>query len=191
MARYNLVYGILSNIIVLLLEVYMFFFLFLFFTQFLYVSQFFDSFLLARIYLLPAYNDPNPIKQIERSMFIEPRNLYERFALHKKPGEIIFNIGEESNEVYYIWEGNIGLVMPNQVIELQRGNTFGEFACLTGGQRTATAIALGNVTILRIPGTLFLEAMDTDGEMSRRSLQMIADYVRKMNNSSEIFETSE
>lgn len=179
LSRYNLVYGILSNIIVLLLQVYLFFFLFLFFAQFLYVVQFFDSFLLARIYLLPAYDDPLPMKQLERIMFIEPPFFYSRYAYRKKMGDIIFRMGDDSTELYYVWQGVITLNLPNQVIEIGRGRVFGEFSSIAGGKRTATAIASTDAILLKMPDYLFQETVEIDGEMSRRTLQMIANYVRK------------
>jgi membrane protein len=179
MARYNLVYGILSNIIVLLLQVYIFFYLFLFFAQFLYVVQFFESFLLARIYLLPVYDDPLLIKQLERIMFIEPPLFYRRYAVTKKAGEIIFGIGEDSTDIYYVWTGLIALNLPNQVLEIGRGRVFGEFSSIIGGKRTATAMAVTDVVLLKVPDYIFQETIEVDGEMSKKTLQMIADYVRK------------
>lgn len=181
MSRYNLVYGILSNVIVLLLQVYMFFFLFLFFAQFLYVVQFFESFLLARLYLLPDYDDPEIMKQIERMMFIEPPLFYQRYAVRQKNGTVIFARGEDSRELYYIWQGVINLQLPNQVIEIGRGRIFGEFSSIVGGKRTATAIAITDVILLKVPDVIFQETIEVDGEMSRRTLQMISNYVRKKN----------
>ncbi len=181
MSRYNLVYGILSNIIVLLLEVYLFFFLFLFYAQFLYVIQFFESFLLSRIYLLPAYDDPVLLRQMERMLFVEPTLFFREYTIRKKAGETIFTLGEDSTELYYVWQGFVALNLPNQVIESGCGRIFGEFSGMIGASRTATAVAVTDVTLLRIPGHIFQETLEVDASMSRRTLQMIADYIRKKN----------
>ena len=181
MSRYNLVYGILSNVIVLLLEVYLFFFLFLFYAQFLYVIQFFDSFLLARIYLLPVYDDPGLLRQLERMLFVKPTLFFRQYAIRIKAGETVFRIGEDSTEIYYIWHGSIALNMPNQVISAGCGRIFGEFSGMIGASRTATAVAVTDSILLRIPGRIFQETIEVDGSMSRRTLLMIADYVRKKN----------
>jgi membrane protein len=181
MSRYNLVYGVLSNIIVIVLEVYMFFFLFLFFAQFQYVTQFFESFLLAQLYLMPGYRDPDPIKQLERILFIESPYFYKRYAVHKAKGDVVFKIGDDSTELYYVWRGFVRLEIPNQVIMSGRGHVFGEFSSIIGGLRTATAIAETDVTLLKIPASLFQDTIEIDGQISRRTLQMIADYVRKNN----------
>jgi len=189
MSNYNLVYGILSNVIVIVLEVYLFFFLFLFFAQYLYVSQFFESFLLSRLCLLPEHDDPNPIRQLERVMFIEPPHFYRRYAVHRYAGETIFNLGDASTSLYYVWNGSIELQMPGQVIALSRGKIFGEFTVITGGKRTGTARALTDCVLLEIPGRIFEETVETDGAISRRTLQQMADYVRKTNQTPLFHET--
>jgi len=182
MSRYNLVYGILSNVVVTLFEVYVFFFLMLFFAQFQYVVQFFESFLIAQIYLLPRRDDPNPLRQIQRMMFIEPLHFYRRYAVSMRKGEVIFVLGEDSTELYYVWEGLVRLTMANQVIEAGKGDTFGEFSSIIGGSRTATATAHTDVRLLRIPADLFRETIEVNGAMSRRTLRMITDYVKKSGN---------
>lgn len=181
MAKYNLVYGILSNLIVILFDVYVFFILFLFFAEFQYVAQFFDSFLLGELYLLPKYDDPNPVKQFERMMFIEPPLFYEKYAIHKHAGETIFELGDSSTELYYIWQGSVRLSTINQVMDLSRGTVFGEFSSIIGGNRTATATVLTNTILLKIPDHIFQETIEVDAKMSRKTLQMISDYVRKNN----------
>ncbi len=178
MTKYNLVYGILSNVIVLLLEVYLFFFLFLFFAQFQYVSQFFESFLLVKLYLLPKRDDPNPIARFERALFCEPPFYRAKYEYLAKQGDVLFRIGESSTDLYYIWEGFIRLDMPSQVIELGKGGMFGEFSSIIGGNRTATASATTDCVLLKIPASIFQTMIEVDGEMSKRTLQMIADYMR-------------
>jgi len=182
MSRYNLVYGILSNVVVTLFEVYVFFFLMLFFAQFQYVVQFFESFLIAQVYLLPRRDDPDPLRQIQRMMFVEPMHFYRRYAVPIRKGEVIFSQGDDSTDLYYVWEGLVRLTMPNQVIELGKGATFGEFSSIIGGTRTATATAFTDAQLLRIPAELFRETIEVNGAISRRTLRMITDYVKKSGN---------
>ncbi len=179
MARYNIVYGIFANVIVLLLEVYLFFVLFLFFAQFQFILQFYDSFLLARLYLLPPYHAADIGSQFERVMFINPSLFYRRYALSKREGEVIFAQGEDSSELYYVWAGTVDLVRENRVSEIGRGGMFGEFATLLGIGRTATAVAATDCVVLRIPSELFLETIEVDGKVSHRTLLAVSDYVRK------------
>jgi len=179
MTKYNLVYGILSNVIVLLLEVYVFFLLFLFFAQYQYVSQYFEGFLLSKLYLLPEHDDPSPVKQFERMLFIEPPYFREKFETRARAGETLFARGDASTELYYVWEGAVRLAMPGHVIDVGKGSMFGEFSVIIGGNRTATATALTDCVLLKIPDHIFQETIEIDGNMSRRTLQMIADHMRK------------
>ncbi len=182
MSRYNLVYGILSNVIVLLLEVYVFFFLFLFFAQFIYISQFLDSFVLAQLYLLPAYDDPDPFKQLRRIFFQYPLIFHTRFMRRVPANTVLFAIGDDSTSLFYVWSGHVSIRMPNQVFEAGQGRIFGEFSSLIGGSRTATALTLTDCELLELPASIFQETIEVDGETSRRALRMIADYLRRKNN---------
>lgn len=179
MTKYNLAYGILSNVIVILLDVYFFFFLFLFFAQYQYVVQFFESYLLARLYLLPAYDDPSPFMQIERILFSEPPYFSKKYQIGKRAGDIVFAIGEDTTELYYVCRGIIRITMPAQIVELGPGSIFGEFSSFVGGSRTGTARAETDCVLLKMPDRLFQETIEVDGAMSRRTLRMISDYVRK------------
>ncbi len=179
MTKYNLAYGIMSNVIVILLDVYVFFFLFLFFAQYQYVTQFFESYLLARLYLLPPYDDPSPFMQLERILFAAPPHFTDRYQIVKRSGDVIFSIGEDTTELYYVCRGIVRITMPAQVVEMGPGSIFGEFSSFIGGNRTGTARAETDCLLLKMPDTLFQETIEVDGAMSRRTLRMIADYVRK------------
>lgn len=181
MSRYNLVYGILSNVIVMLLEVYLFFVLMLFFAQFQYVSQFFDSFLLAELYLLPPKEERNLLRKFERKLFIDAPSLRRRHAVSMPIGEVIFDLGDESKEIYYICNGCVALYQKDRIIELSEGSVFGEFSGVLNSTRTATAICRTDCELLKLPEQLFTETLEVDAAFSRRTLQTIADYVRKKN----------
>lgn len=178
MSKYNLVYGFLSNIIVLLLEVYLFFVLMLFFAQFQYVHQFFDSFLLAELYLLPQSNTKNLIKKIERALFIEVPYLYKKYVVLKPQGTVLFNQGDTSKEIYYIYQGTVSLLKQESATDYEVGSIFGEFSSILHIGRTATAICKTDCELLALPEQLFLETIEVDGEFSRRTLLTIADYVQ-------------
>lgn len=181
MTRYNLIYGILSNVIVLLLEVYLFFALFLFFAQYQYISQFLDNYLLSRLYLLPPYGAPAISDQIERLLFINPSHFNSLYGKTAPAKTVLFKRGEKSTELYYLISGTVHLTLENQVIELTGGNLFGEFSSIAGGKRTATATAVKEIEYLQIPAQLFRDTVEVDPEMSARTLEMIADYIKKKN----------
>ncbi len=185
MTRYNLVYGFLSNVIVILLEVFVFFLLFLFFAQFQYVMQFFESFLVSRIYRLPGRNERDPFRKLERRLFARPALLYRTYAVKFAEGETVYALGEDSTDFYYVWRGSVRITAPSPDGENERtrflsaGEVFGDLSGLIGGRRTSTAVAASPVLILKLPGRLLREAIEVDGAISRKTLGMVTDYVRE------------
>lgn len=185
MTRYNLVYGFLSNVIVILLEVFVFFLLFLFFAQFQYVVQFYESFLISRIYRLPGPRETDPFKRIERGLFARPALLYRKYALHVKKGETMYRIDDDSDDFFYVWRGAVRITVPalndsgERTREVLPGEVFGDLSGLIGGRRTSTATAAADTLLLKLPERLLREAIDVDGAISRKTLGMVTRYIRE------------
>ncbi len=174
---FTVVYGFFSNIILLLIEVWFFFFLFVFFAQFMYVTQFFKNFVVSQLYRMPSYNEKSFLLQLQRALFIEPPKEYQKKAITIKAGESIFEYGEESTELYYIISGAVRIIMPNKILDLEKGNSFGEFASLLNGKRTGTAIAITDCTLAVVPEKEFLETLSVDGAVSRHALKILSEYI--------------
>ncbi len=185
MTRYNLVYGFLSNVIVILLEVFVFFLLFLFFAQFQYVVQFYESFLISRIYRLPGREERNPLRKFERRLFARPALLYRKYAVRLKEGETVYAAGEDTTDFYYVWRGSVRVTTPSGNGDGERervhssGEVFGDLSGLIGGRRTSTAVAASPVLLLRLPERLLREAIEVDGAISRKTLGMVTGYIRE------------
>lgn len=179
MTRYNLVYGILGNVIVLILEVYTFFLLFLYWAQFLYVTQFYESFLISRIYLLPTANDPNLINRFERKIFRQPELFYRKYSTAYSAGETIYAQGDDSQDLFYIWDGHLHMDTDGQKAKLSDGHIFGEIESISGGKRKSTVTATTHCVLLKIPESIFLETLEVDGELSRQALLSMTDFLLK------------
>lgn len=68
-------------------------------------------------------------------------------------GQVMFNKGDNAERFYMIQAGIVLMVDPDSatvIAELKTGNSFGEQAILSGGVRSASAIAKGDVTCLEI-----------------------------------------
>lgn len=178
MTRYNLIYGILSNSIVLLLEVFTFFILFLFFAQGIFVHQFFDQLLLAELYLLPSRDSIKFSAAIRRMMFIKPDYfIRNKSSLITCPaGSVIFSEGDESNDVFYVAEGSVRLTKTNRIAYCDRGGFFGEFSCILARSRDITAIAETDVKILRVEADTFTAMLEKNPAASRKALAQISAY---------------
>ncbi len=173
--RYNTVYGVLSNAIVLLLEVYFFFIIFLFFAQLLFVDQFFDSLLLGELYCLPGRDETKLKASIKRLLFIKPDSLLEREEniLCLKKGSYVYRQGEESSFSYYVAGGEVMLIRQNSLRYLEEGSFFGEVACLSQQVRDEDAIAISDAVLIKVPVELFFSMLKRNPSLAQKSLSKI------------------
>jgi CRP-like cAMP-binding protein len=68
-------------------------------------------------------------------------------------GQVMFNKGDNAERFYMIQAGSVRMVDPDSgtdIAVLNTGDSFGEQAILSGGVRSASAIAKGDVTCLEI-----------------------------------------
>ncbi len=178
--KFTIVYGFFSNTILLLIQVWFFFFFFNFFAQFMYVIQFFKSFIISQLYRLPKDTDPGFLPKLERLIFIEPPKEYRKSALSFKKGEIIFKDNEESSDIFYVIEGTVRIISSsdsNKFIDLEKGSSFGEFACLLNGRRIDTAVAQENCLLAVVSEKEFLETLEIDGAVSRQALKILSNHL--------------
>lgn len=179
--RYNLVYGVLSNIVVLLLEVWFFFIIFLFFAQFLFVAQFFETLLMSELYLLPSRENVQLAYAIKRVIFIQPDSLMlkEENVLKLKKGDIIYSENDSGTDVFYIIKGTVIVFRVNKNDYKDEGTFFGEQACMMNDIRVDTAVAHTDVELLRVSSEKFYEILNKNPDVSRKALSQISNYFAK------------
>lgn len=183
--RYNLIYGIFSNVIILLLEVITFFVLFFFSAQAIFVHQFFDQLLLAEIYLLPEKESTKISDTIRRSMFIKPKYFMKNNTTQSffPKGSTIFSEGEESTEVYYVVYGSVQLNRLNNVTICEQGSFFGEMSLVLGKPRDATAFANSDTKLVKIKGETFTSMLEKNPKAAKKVISQISSYFATSNNS--------
>lgn len=174
--RYNLVYGVLSNIIVLLLEVSIFFQVYLFFAQYIYVSQFFDTLLLAELYLLPERKDTAIFAGLRRILFIRPEKFLKQGSniRNYSQGDTIYSIGDIEKSVFYIIEGSVEVSRENHVEYEYKGDFFGETSILMNKPRDSTAIANTDVQLLVVEQEKFEELLTSNTVVAQKVLSRIS-----------------
>ncbi len=181
MTNMNIVYGVLSNAIVLLLEVHVFFMLLLFFGQYIFVFQFFDTLLLAELYTLPSYEDTKISSSVRRALLIRPDYLLqnEKSRTVFERGDRIFSAGDTGRDLFYIVRGTVQIQGKTRIVYQEAGSFFGEEACILGENRTSTATAATEVLIVKISEETFLSLLEKNPEASTRALSKVSSYFAK------------
>lgn len=177
--RYNLIYGLAGNLVLFLIKVYLFFVFLLFFAQFQNVSQFYENFLLAGLYLLSQKTKSRPDRRLETRIFLNSAKL-QKYKTVFPAGTPVFTCGENSHEIYCICSGIIRTERGGVQRRLEAGQTFGDFAYLAGIPRTASAVAETDCVLLKIPPEVFRKTLDTVSGVARRNLQVTAEHIGGM-----------
>ena len=101
-------------------------------------------------------------------------------------GEVIFNEGDSSSEMYVVRAGKIEISKhvgghEIRLAVLDRGAFFGEMSLLEGLPRSASARAVGNVSLLVLrPGSLLLQ-IRRDPTFAFELLQQLSGRIRDLN----------
>jgi len=95
-------------------------------------------------------------------------------------GEIIFFQSDPSELAYIVRSGNISLLLNSLdgremvINEMHPGDVFGELGILTKQPRSTSAIARANSELLIIPRQAFIHMIDTEPQVVRRMLEIMA-----------------
>ncbi len=177
LSNYNIVYGTISTIIILMMKVYFFFVSFLFFAQMIYVTQYFELLLKCEVYLLPDSEHRGWMVQLRRMLFINPAALKTatntRFV---NQGEVIFNADDKADSVYYIRTGTITEEFENgesQVFE--KGSFVGDTLCLLDERFRGTGVAATDCKLIIFTADEFKELMRKSPKAASKALAKLAE----------------
>lgn len=183
-SRYNLIYGVLGNVIILLLDIFFFFVFFMFFAQYIFVCQFFDELLLGELYLLPKKEDSTFSEKLKRTLFIRPDFLLaNQIALtYLAPGEKLYKEGDQNTFAYYILKGCIKLDRSEyeDTLFYYRGDFFGELNCILVKPRSSTATAITDTTLVKIRGKNFRFLVKSNQQVTQKVLKELSEYLTKL-----------
>ena len=101
-------------------------------------------------------------------------------------GQVVYRQGDVSRYAYLIVSGEVRLAMEQEGVEydlarLGSGEVFGEMALLGGGQRSVTAIANEDTTLLAIGEEEFLDMMGELSDTARDLIEALMQRLRVMN----------
>lgn len=119
------------------------------------------------------------------TVHIEPRLERRTFA----PGREVFGQGEQGDCAYLLESGSVTIFqhLNGQRIELgtiKKGEIFGEMAAIDGGLRMATAVAVEQTVVTRVPKELFDRKL---GEADRFVRGILSFFIRNIRNSHQTF----
>lgn len=180
-ANYSTIYGVLSNLMILLFEVWFFFSIFVFFAQVIYVWQYLDSLLIGEIYLLPNNKNLGTWETLRRILFINPSALMtDENVVVFHSGETIYDIGSEVSCVYYIYLGSVLESRNNIETRHKKGDSFGECELIMKTKRISRVIAETDCTLLRIPTEDFEELIERNPKAAAKAISTISSYTEKI-----------
>lgn len=188
-ARYNFIYGVMGNLIVVLMEVNIFFYLFFFFAQYIYTYQFFDTLVLAELYLQQSKETTSILATLRKTLFTHPDNVLtsDCSEVELKADQNIYVNGNTSNEIYYIIQGSVKLTHLKNATYFERGSFFGEIECIMNQPRASAAKCVTDTRLLKISLDKFTSIIETNPEVARKIISLISVHFSKIYGRSDEF----
>jgi len=180
--HYDLVYGVLGGLVVVLIKVWLFFTVYFYCAELAFILERYDSLLFAR-FLRAARKEGQAAR---KGLFGRPERLLARYGCRFGKGEVIFRKGDEGDEAYFLLEGEIGVWLDegsgiSRVSTIHSGELFGEIAHLIGESRTATLVAATNIEVVRLPPAIFDRLLATDALVSRKVIDLLSRRLKASN----------
>ncbi len=96
-----------------------------------------------------------------------------------KAGQIIFGQGETGNELFVIQSGKVELRLANRPLErIDENGVFGEMALIDSQPRSATAVAITDVTLVPVTEKQFLFLISHTPFFALRVMRVMAGRLR-------------
>jgi membrane protein len=172
-----MIYGVLSNVIVLLIEVSIFFYLFFFFAQNVYVNQFFDLLVISELFRLPPKDNKSKLSILHRKLFLNPLPLKAK-GLNTpvfKEGDIIYNTGDKSKCIYFVLAGKVMCEKEGfSPIYFEAGESFGEREFVLAKNRTTSAACSENSILLEIPDGILNKLIKTSPDVTKKIMMSLS-----------------
>jgi membrane protein len=183
--RYDLLYGVIGSLIILLVNVYTFFSLYFYFAELCYVEEHFDALLFGRFHKL-SRPSPGAGSKIERALFMEPERLFASYGRKYGAGEHIFVAGERGESAYFVHRGRVGIFLSGEdegrkIADCGPGEVFGEMAYILQEPRTATARAEEDSIVLELPPSIFELYLRSTPEASRQLIGTLSERLKGAN----------
>ena len=187
-ANYNIIYGVLSGLMIFLFQTYLFFTLFFIFAQTVYIVQFFDPLLLSELYLLPGRDDTKLNSIVKRTLFITPSALMNEGNVEDyKAGATIYAKNDRSDDSYYVVSGTVLINRNGNLSYCDRDTFFSEETCILDQVRTSEAKAETDCKLMKISAEEFRSLLEINHKTAEKALSHISEYVSRVYGRTETF----
>jgi CRP-like cAMP-binding protein len=108
-------------------------------------------------------------------------------------GQIIFQKGDAGDSLLAVLMGEVSITANSEegkeiiLNTIPQGEMFGEIACIDGSERSATATATGNCTLLSIQRSDFIPFLKTNADIAIELLKALCLKLRNTSNRAETF----
>mgnify|MGYP002624472214 CR=1 FL=1 len=177
-ANYNLIYGMLGQVIITLMDIFFFFTFFLFFAQYIFVCQFFDELLVGELYLLPKREEVGFLGAAKLILFIRADFLLaeNKDVISLSDGDFLFSFGDESDFAFYVADGTIIEERRGSKEAFSRGDFLGEVGCVLQKKRDSAAFSKGSSRVIKINSKTFRLLARKNSEIAHKVLSHISSY---------------
>jgi membrane protein len=187
-AKYDVLYGTLGNLILLLVNVYFFFVFFYIGAELVFVIDSFDALLFSKVRQVQGGKTKNPL---ERRLFSSMSGSLMKYRCSYKSGEVVFYKGDERiGHIHYLLSGKAGVYLTDEALKtknpvalIEPGSFFGEMAYLLSESRSATIAAETDIAVMALPPSLFDKIIRSDPETDRAVLAVLSTRLKTMNTS--------
>lgn len=179
--NYNLIYGVLSNLIILLFEAYIFFAIFMYFAQLIYTIQFFDSLLISELYLLPRHDNTSFLASLKRVIFINPSSkIIEKKMQILNTNQLIYSQNDKPEYIYYIITGSIEEKRNDNIYYYDSGSFFGENEFLLNLNRIGTAKTKTSCKVIKFTHEEFTKLLEQNPKAATKAISKLSFYTSKV-----------
>ena len=174
-SRYNLLYGVLSQVVILMMDIFFFFAFFLFFAQFIFVFQFLDELIFGELYLNSKKINSRFENYFFQKFFLSPELYHSKYSKIKylKKNEIFLEKGVIPKDVFYISKGTVEISSEETGYKkfYSRGDFFCEVNCIFNQNIEFDVKALSDCKIYSISKENFLFLIDKNSLVAQKVLE--------------------
>ncbi|MCL2293731.1 MAG: Crp/Fnr family transcriptional regulator [Spirochaetes bacterium] len=112
--------------------------------------------------------------------------LFEKFGISYKNNEIIFEEGQDGDQMYIIQEGSVKISRAigngeHIMAIIKKGDFFGEIAIVSKIKRTATATAIGDVQLLAFTRDGFVSMIEKNAKIALNIIDKLCKRIEQSN----------